>query len=197
MAKPNRGINFGTSSRLGYDACFIKDDIEKSTGPLAYKLNPNQIKNCQACLPVFGPQIGYMGYGDSTTVGNTTAPSQDLVDIESILTNRNVIASKCKDGGVNDINVLKFKLKHARICDDALYPIASHLTNPPATYREMAINRFIDLPTNPQMNVFWNESINTQLEAKDNYCEKIPKLRNNDPTLPPNRYKNYNKYQCQ
>lgn len=180
----SRGVNFGHSSRLDYDNCFINDDIEQSVGPLLYRMNPNQIDNCNACLSVFGPRTGPNGYGDSTTVGHTVAPSQDLVDVESILSNRNVIASKCKDGKVNDINVLDFKLQHARTCNDFLDPISTHLTNPPTNYRELAVNRFYDLPTNPQMNIFWNFAVNSQLEAKDNFFEKQPRLPKSDPTLP-------------
>lgn len=184
MSVSNRGIQFGHSSRTGYDKCFLEDDIAQSVSPLLYRLNPNQINNCQACLSVFGPRAGHNGYGDSTTVGHTTAPAQDLVDVESILSNRNVIASRCKDGKVNDIDVTKFKLQHARVCNDFLDPIASHLTNPPQNYREMAINRFYDLDRPIQNAIFWNYSVNTQLEAIDNYAERIPFLKNYDPTLP-------------
>lgn len=180
----NQGINQGHSSRLGYDLCKINDDISQSVSPLLYKLNPNQINNCEACLSVFGPRSGHNGYGVSTTVGHRTATSQNLVDVESILSNRNVIASKCKDGNVNDIDVTRFKLQHARTCNDFLDPISSLLTNPPQNYREIAINRFYDLPTNPQANIYYPCDVNTQLEAKDNYKVRIPKLINSDPALP-------------
>ena len=184
MAVANRGIFYGTSTNLIYDRCFYEDDLAQSVSPLLYRLNPNQINNCQACLSVFGPRSGHNGYGDSTTVGHTTAPAQDLVDVESILSNRNVIASRCKDGKVNDIDVTKFKLQHARVCNDFLDPIASHLTNPPQNYREMGINRFYDLDRPIQNAIFYNFAVNTQLEAIDNYNEKVPFLKNWDPTLP-------------
>ncbi|ARF11236.1 hypothetical protein Klosneuvirus_1_93 [Klosneuvirus KNV1] len=48
----------------------------------------------------------------------------------------------------------------------------------------MNINRFYDLGANPQMNVYWDSSINTQLEAKDNYRERVVPLARFDPTLP-------------
>lgn len=181
---PKRKLWGLTSSRLDYDACAYRDRLSESVSPLLYKLNPNQINNCEACLSVFGPRSGHNGYGDSTTVGHRTAPAQDLVDVESILSNRNVIASKCKDGKVNDIDVTKFQLQHARICNDFLDPVATHLTNPSANYRGMSINRFYDLPTNPQQPIFWNFAVNTQLEAKDNYREKVPFSMRFDPALP-------------
>jgi hypothetical protein len=81
MALLNRGVNVGHSSRLIYDKCFYEDDLAQSVSPLLYKLNPNQINNCEACLSVFGPRSGHNGYGVSTTVGHQTSPAQDLVDV--------------------------------------------------------------------------------------------------------------------
>lgn len=185
MSLLNRGVNIGHSSKLGYDKCAYDDYLAESTAPILYKLNPNQINSCGACLSVFGPRGGHNGYGVSTTVGHTTAPAQDLIDVDSILSNRNVLASKCKDGKVNDIDVTKFQLQHATMCNDFLDPVASHLTNPPANYRGMAINRFYDLHKPAQANIYYDIGVNTKLEAKDNYRERIPRVLN-DKKLRPN-----------
>lgn len=185
MSKPNRGINFGHSSRLGYDSCAYTDKLEQSVSPLLFNLDPSNITNCNSCLSVFGPRGGHNSVGVSTLNKiNTTAPAQGLVDLESILTNRNVLQSKCKDGRVNPIDVTKFSVQHARVCNDYLDPISSHLTNPPSNYREMGINRFFDLPLPAQVNIYWDNAINTQLEAKDNYYERVPRTRGYDATLP-------------
>lgn len=186
MSKPNQNIPIGHSSKLIYDPGCYCDKLDESVGPLLYKLNPNQIKNCNACLSTFGPRSsnGPMSYGVSTTVGNKVAPSQQLVDVESILSNRNVLLSKCKDGQVNDIDVTKFKLKNAKICNHFLDPESSLLTLSPKNNRGVSINRFYNLPKNPQANIFWDFSINTRLEARDNFKIKIPKLINYDPTYP-------------
>lgn len=185
MSLPNRGArNQGVSSRLIYDKCYIDDDIAQSVGPLLYTLNPNRINNCNACLSVFGPRSGHNGYGVSTTTGHNTANAQKLVDIETILSNRNVVSSKCKDGKVNDIDVTKFQLQHARVCNDFLDPLSTHLTNPPTTYREMGINRFYDLHTQPQAVIYWDGAVNTQLESKDNYMERVPRIAPIEPSLP-------------
>ena len=69
-------------------------------------------------------------------------------------------ANDSKDAQVNDIDVTKFQLQHARVCNDFLDPLATHLTNPPANYRGMSINRFYDLPKNPQANIFNNFLLN-------------------------------------
>lgn len=200
MALLNKGVNIGHSSRLAYDKCSYNDYLSESVAPVLYRLNPHQINNCNGCLSVFGPRTnqGPRSHGVSSSVGHTTAPTQDLVDVESILSNRNVIASKCKDGKVNDIDVTKFQLQHARVCNDFLDPVSSMLTNPPANYRGMSINRFYDLPKNPQANIFWDFAVNTKLEAKDNYRERVPRLIKYDPALPA-ELKGQNKpckYQC-
>jgi hypothetical protein len=170
---------------LGIVRCYYYDRLEQSVSPLLYRLNPNQINNCESCLSVFGPRAGHNGVGDSTAINiHATAPAQGLVDVESILSNRNVIASKCKDGKVNDIDVTKFQLQHARICNDFLDPLTTHLTNPPQNYRGISIDRFYDLPTNPQSNVFYPWAVNSTLEARDNYKERIEPLILFDPTLP-------------
>lgn len=179
-------MNIGHSSKLVYDKCYYNDYLAESVAPVLYRLNENQVNNCNGCLSVFGPRSsgGANSYGVSTVVGDVSAPAQQLVDVESILSNRNVIASKCRDAQVNDIDVTQFKLQHTRVCNDFLNPIATHLTDPAANYRGMSINRFYDLHAPAQNNIFQNFSINTKLKAKDNYRERIPFVRNNDPTLP-------------
>ena len=177
-------MNIGSSTRLIYDKCAYEDRLQESTGPLMYTLDPNRIKNCNECLSLYGPRSSKKGFGVSIATPFGVAPAQDAVDVESILTNRNVLASKCKDGKVNDINVNNFRLQHARLCGDFLDPLASRQTNPAANYRGMSINRFFDLPKNPQADIFWNFAVNTTLEAKDNYREKIPKMISPDPLFP-------------
>jgi hypothetical protein len=185
MALLDKGIPIGHSSRDKYDKCYYDDYLMESTGPLLYKLDPNQINNCSSCLSVFGTRSGHNGYGVSTTVdAHITAPAQQLVDVDSILSNRNVVAGRCKKSKVNDIDVNEFKLVHPTVCNSFLDPIATHLTNPAQNYRSMAINRFFNLPKPAQTNIFYNFAVNSQLEAKDNYKERIPRLRAYDASLP-------------
>jgi hypothetical protein len=161
-----------------YDDCYNVDRLRESTGPLGYRLNGNYNNNCNSCLSTLGPRSGYMGNDVSTTVSvNTPARAQYITDVESILKNLNVPQSKCKTGKVNNIDVNKFSLKHANVCNKFLDPMASRLTYPAATYRDMAINRFYDLNQDPQVNIFWDASTNTRLEAKDNFMEQLPKPR--------------------
>lgn len=173
--EPSR-LNIGHSSRLGYDKCAYSDRLEESVGPIGYRLDPNWQENCSQCLSTLGPRSSHMGHGVSSAVGHPIATSQKLVDVESVLTNRNLKTTKCRRDGVNPINVTKFGVKHTRICNDYLNPLSSRMTYPAANYRDMAINRFYNLDRNPQANVFYDFAVDTKLEAKDNFIVEIPKL---------------------
>ena len=186
--------NQGYSSRDKYDKCYNNEQIERSVGPLLYKLNPNQINNCNSCLSVFGPRgsaasnHGGFGYGDSTSAGvNAVAPAQALVDVDSIMSNRNVIASKCNNSQLQHVNLTdqkQFQLQHPRICNSFLDPVATHLTQNASLFREVFTTRFIDLGANPQQNIYWDSQINTSLENRDNYVIRVPNLVKYDPTMP-------------
>lgn len=177
-------MNFGYSSRLPYDDCAYPDKLKESTDPLSYRLNPHQIHNCKQCLSTLGPRSGLMGQGVSTHIGHPVATAQYVTDVESILTNRNLPTSKCKNGEANPIDVTKFGLKHLGPCNTYLDPMASRLSYPPFNYREMPIDRFYNLPQNPQEPIFWNFAVDTRLETKDNFVYDLSRLKTNDPTLP-------------
>lgn len=178
-------MNIGHSSRTLYDECAYQDRLEESTDPLLYRLDPNQISNCNECLSTLGPRSGApRGTGVSTVNGSRVATSQSLVDVESILSNRNLPQNKCKIGEVNPIDVTKFRSNNLRVCNDFLNPLSSKLSYPTYNYREMAIDRFYDLNKNPQANIFWPYAVNTTLEAKDNFDAKIPNVKVYDQSQP-------------
>lgn len=177
-------MNIGHSSRLIYDECAYQARTQERTDPMLYKLNPNSIHNCNQCLSTLGPRSSYMGQGVSTTGGHPVATAQNEVDVESILTNRNLPLSKCRNGEVNPINVTQYGLKHLPTCTSYLDPMASRLSYPPFNYREAPINRFYNLPQNPQEPIFWDFAANTRLDAKDNYVFDVVQLKKSDPTHP-------------
>lgn len=180
------GFNFGQSSRLQYDPSFIRDDIEQSTAPIQSILDQNRVKNCSECFALNngrGQRIN--GFGDNIPLANPgLTPAQQLTDIDSIMKNLNVKASRDKRGMVNNIDVFKFKTYDTKLCDRGLDPLSSIETYPKQLYREMSINRFYDLNINPQTNIWWNFSVNSQLEAKDNYANPYPYSVDNDDALP-------------
>lgn len=184
--KVSTNQNFGYSTRLPYDQSTYNDKLYESVGPLKYRLNTNYVYNCDACLSTLGPRSGTMGFGVSMPIDNEPAVAQApaLVNIESILTNRNVYASRNRRNEVNPIDVTKFKLKNPRVCNDFLNPLSSRLSYPPANYRDMGINRFYDLNKNPQKNIFYDFAVNTTLTAKDNYVTPVPRIWSARVSLP-------------
>ena len=151
-------------------------------------MNPASIANCDACLSTLGPRAGHNGHGVSTLLDsdpkNNITPSQNLVDLESVLSNRNVPTSRCKTAKVNPIDVTKFGLKDSKSCNKYLDPVASRLTFPASNYRSIAIDRFVDLPKPAQEPIFWNFATNTRLEAKDNFKAQVPNVKHYDPSIP-------------
>lgn len=183
MSDFNNGINFGHSSKMIYDQNYLNDQTKRSTGPLQYKLNNNPFYNCEQCLTNNHPGKSKNSY-----------LNKNQIDIESILSNRVLKANKQWDSKYNPYTVSKLKKdfdqnneweKSNKVCKkNKLEPISTKLSNSNINLREVSLNRFLDLPMDSQKNIYWNRSINTQLEARDNYKEKIPKLKNYDPTLP-------------
>ena len=171
----NSGFNFGNSSRLQYDQTYLNDRDEQSTAPLASMLDPNRVKNCNQCLSLNGPRPSHNGWGDSLPIKNPgLTPAQQLTDIDSIMSNRNVKKSRDKQGGVNPVDLDKFKMYDASTCGYGLAPLSSLLTYPKQLGRETSINRFYDLNINPQKNIYWSWTTNSQLEARDNYRTPYP-----------------------
>jgi len=169
-------MNIGHSSRLPYDRCAYPDKLQQETDPLSYALNVNQIYNCKRCTSTngAGPRASTLGFGDSTLINTTYAPVNDLVDIDSIMSNRNVATSKCKKGKVNHVNLTKFKNHDYKSCDSFTTPEFTQLSYPRSNYRDMAVNRFYNLTNDPQEVIYYPSYTNTRLEAKDNFKPEIP-----------------------
>lgn len=184
-------MNYGHSSNLKYDDCYFNNQLHQSTQPLIYKLDTNAIFNEGQFLSTIGPRPSFMGNGVSTVInsnyidrGHPVATAQYLTDVESILTNRNVHSSSCRNGNMNPANLTKMKCNHLTEYNRFLDPISTHLTHPPIKYREASIDRFYDLNNDPQRNIFWNFAVNTSLEAKDNFKFKMAQIPKYDPSVP-------------
>lgn len=168
-------MNIGNSTRLPYDEETYADKVSESTYSLNYRVNSNQIYNEQRCFAKFGPRSGYMGHGVSVPRDLGYAESQDLIDVDSIFSNRNTKNSKSKKGRVNPENPIeKYKLYDSNVCGNELNPFYSKDTHPASNYRDLEVNRFYNLPRNPQEVIFENFAVNTRLEAKDNFVQNNP-----------------------
>lgn len=166
-------MNIGYSSRLIYDQKAYEDQLSQSVAPINYTINENYDYNCNECFSCLGPRTSLNGNSVSIFGEYRPATKQYLTDVESILTNRNVPLTKDKCYGVNPVNLLKYNMNNLKTCNKFLDPISSHLSLPPANSRGLAINRFYDLHQNPQENIFWDFSVNSSLEAKDNHIVKF------------------------
>ena len=183
----NSGFNFGRSCNLSYDPTFLNKDIVQSVAPIRSTMDPNRISSCSRCLSLNGPRASHNGWGDSIVVDNAgVAPAQQVTDVESILLNLNVKngTDGSKKGTLNPVDVFKFETYDSTLCNKDLDPLDTLLTFPKQLYREMSINRFYDLNINPQENIYYAWTENTQLTAKDNYDNPYPYVQPTDDTLP-------------
>lgn len=169
-------INVGHFSNQMYDKCAYPDDLYESTAPYSYIMNTDRIHNCNGCLTTFGPRGSYLGAGVSSPTGDVIAAAQQNVDIDSVMSNRNVPLSKCKKGKVNPIDVTKIKTNHIPMCNDYLDGQHTKMTDPAMFYRDLAVNRFYDPIKDPQANIYYSWTVNTQLEARDNFVPELPDL---------------------
>lgn len=166
-------MNIGNFNRLSYDDCAFHDRTKQSTDPLNYRLSVDQIYNRDRCLSTFGPRNATFG---CSTIGDAGyAVSQNQVDVESILTNRNVKANKCRTSDmVNPINPTTMKGTFAPICDNKLKTSYTRMSHSAKNFKGPAVNRFYDTIHNAQDNIYWDQARNSVLEAKDNYTQRMP-----------------------
>jgi len=173
-------MNIGHSSRLPYDKCAYPDKLKESTDPLSYQLNINRIHNCKRCMNHngAGPRATTNGFGDSTLGETGYAPMDDLIDVDSIMSNRNVKTSKCKRGHINPVNLTVHgrELHHYDLCGNYTHPEFSRLTYPPSNYRDISVNRFYNTIHDSQEVIFYPFQHNTRLEAKDNWHPDLPEI---------------------
>lgn len=74
-----------SSNRLMYDTCAYKKEIDQSTSPLAYNLDPLKYENCSKCRM----ELGIIG---GTNVSHIRG---NMVDLENDLRGQTRLASKC------------------------------------------------------------------------------------------------------
>lgn len=166
-----KGLEIGEFTHMAYDNDTTYTDKQFiSTGTGNYRLSEDNMFNEKACLSSLGPRYTHMGPCNSTHEQLPgKAYAQNLVDLESILSNRNVPTSKARTAHLNPINPTKETAKyHIPDCGKFLIPEYSKLQDPPCNYRDTGLNRFYDPLRNLQKNIFWNFAVDTRLEVKDN-----------------------------
>lgn len=157
------------STRKRYDECSTNLFYKQSTDPLSYRLSPHFANNCNKCYSDYGPRGQKM---DVSVITN-----QNLIDVDSLLTNRTKVASDCKDGLVTDIKFENHKKYALPKCTNFLDNNSTRLTHPIHNYRGMTIEWAFQPKVSgrdDQCNIFWDFAENTRLTAKDNYRPDIP-----------------------
>ena len=160
-------------SRTKYDTCYYPENVYDSTSPFSYIVDSSPNHNLAGCITEFGPRPSRMGPVNSLS-GHVVAAAQANIDVDSVMSNRNVPLSRCKRGKVNPIDITKIKTNSVPVCSDKLDWEHTKMTHPSMFYRGAAINRFYDLNKDPQANIYYDWSVNTVLEMKDNYVPHLP-----------------------
>lgn len=161
---------FGYFSRLSYDKDVYDDKLFESTYPLGYMINSDSIFNRDGCFLGNGSNTKFMGYGVSAPIKNTVAQGQKLVDLDSILSNRNLKRSKLKRGRVNPVNLKEINMIDADFCPKKMESNYSRLDLPPMMFKDVGSDRwFYDLPKNPQEHIFYDWAIETRNTTKDSF----------------------------
>ena len=164
--------NIGKSDNIIYDQDAYNLWKKTSIKPMNYMLSVYSRYNPSECDAGVGINHGYMGNNGGTLTGPAIAKAQQLVDLDSIFSNRNVRTNKGETGHLNPINPISdFTIKDCERCKNSVAPKYSRLTNPINKYRGMSINRFYDIGANPQPAtvkpfIFYT---NTTLQARDNF----------------------------
>lgn len=167
-------------SRSKYDLDYIKQDIQQSTAPLNFALDPTYAERCDRCLVT---EVGWLGkqgvsYDTSKPIVDTES---DLFNINRVLTKDQTkyrptcITDKCM-GVMNDCDACQPNLLHFPIC-----PIryeSTRLSNPVSTLKETGYNRFQPICLNPQDPSRWEHpgeiGVNYRMVVKDNHVPCIP-----------------------
>lgn len=146
------------SNKYSYD-----EHSNFSNSTYQYQMDPNRYYNLNNPL-----------YANPGTI---TRPN-NIVNVETFLSNRTIKHSKNRDHNINIVNTNKVPAPKQYNYNDTLPSISTHLQVQHPPTREQFVNRFDPLLSNPQRNIYWNRSTMTQLEAKDNYQVKLPKINN-------------------
>ena len=146
------------SSRLPYDQAAYEEKVRISTDPAQYRLDPNYAVNCGRCFAPYGPRGIKQAF---------SAPGFGI-DIDSIMSNRTVINTKSARHKY-PTSLEGFTVYQPGDCDPFLESEYSRFTDPIQKYRGLTRDPFYPLNHDPQCHIFWDFSVNTRLQAKDNH----------------------------
>jgi len=183
---PQFGQNW---SRSKYDKDLTSRDIDQSTAPLKFRLDPSFAEVREPC---FQKEVGWIG-----KQGVSYDSTKPLVDTESDLFNINRVLSRdpkfkyvpmCggRCAGQPDCSECQPKLSHLSEC--LVRNESTRLTNPKSTLRETGVNRFQPICLDPQDPSRWEHpgevGINYRMVVKDNHVPCLPHPMDQTSALP-------------
>jgi len=168
----------GTFQRKYYDEGTYKVELEQSTGPLKYILDPTQANRAKPCRMGEPGKLG--------KVGVSITHERPLVDVDSDLKRLQFPATGDPSRMYRPCCELcgspkKTDVETCKSCQGASFDFPecenlteyTRFTNPICTSREVGINRFQPLQLNPQDENRWLHpseiGINYRMVVKDNY----------------------------
>jgi len=181
------------NTRLIYDKCAFQERIEESKRPLGYIVNTNQYQHNNTCFGVDGPR--------STRLYNSNEIPEfkrvDQVDIESLLTGRDIKHTKCKkDRTISEKNkkMAVFKGKKHKTCNKSRQYTHTRLNQSAQELRSKDFTQYhMDFPIIDPRNFVYNGTDskdifrfgrNTQLDARDSHKVVYETPLNQKPILP-------------
>lgn len=175
--------------RLTYDECYINEETKQSIMPGEYKLYYGQNVNEKSCHSLNGPRSNRTGNSSENASNNL----EERTEIESLLSNRDLPASKCTGNRTMEDKrkAIARRLNQSVECNNSLHPDYSRLSQPMDNFRGLStINLQMNFPIiPPQENVFYGHNIttlenqgmnsrfgnSTRLESKDDYRKSLNK----------------------
>jgi|SRR5579872_329143 len=150
----------GNFTHMRYDPEAYSEEVQRSTGPVLYRLDPNYAVNTNKCFAPYGPRNGQE---DSVAVGQQ-------IDVDSILRGVSKINSKSNEQQVPDSidGYYKFNLYD---CNELLESEYTRYTFPSYDIKGLTVRdlRFEYPLFDPQCQIFEDFAVNTKLAAKDNH----------------------------
>ena len=143
-------------NRNKYDEFSYKEEVNRSTDPLYYRVNNCFATNNDECYPYNGRQNQINKKLDELNV-----------DIESELTNRNLPSNYSNELGKNNKYSKLKKKEELKNCTKNIEVEDTRFTHPIDNYRGMSTTEFNYSPylhVNPQNNIdYWRDGINSRL----------------------------------
>lgn len=149
---------YGHSTREIYDEPAYEEEIERSVGPMHYRLQEFYGHNTHGCFAPYGPR---------SIKGVSYAPNNP-VDVDSAITNRDKI--KTKSARYNQPTSLQgFERVNYPECNDFITAEYSRFTTPSYEIKGLTRDPFYPLHHDPQCHIFTNFEVNTRRQARDDH----------------------------